>query len=98
MGTSTGMPEPHVTLDPATLTATELKLREPLEDQLTSALRDAAHRLRDGYAGESADVVQRRLLDRAREALHPDIAAGFEPDPAELRRVAEAIVNGGLTH
>jgi hypothetical protein len=31
-------------------------------------------------------------LDGTRAGLHPDIADGFRPDPAELRRVAETIV------
>jgi hypothetical protein len=34
------------------------------------------------------------LLEQTKAGLHPDIAAGFSPDPAELRRVAEAIVHG----
>jgi hypothetical protein len=92
------MSEPHVTLDPASLTPSELKLREPLEDQLSSALSDAAHRVQGDYAGEPVEVVQRRLLDEARAALHPDIAAGFEPDPNQLRRVAEAVVRREVTH
>ena len=33
------------------------------------------------------------LLDETRSGLHPDVAAAFQPDPAELRRLAEAIVN-----
>jgi L-alanine-DL-glutamate epimerase-like enolase superfamily enzyme len=86
------MAEPQVTLDPSTLNPIEEKLRGALEDQLTSALRAATEKTRHEYAGESVDEVVRQLLGRTREGLHPDIAAGFEPDPAELRRVAEAVV------
>jgi hypothetical protein len=46
----------------------------------------------DSYAGEPVDEVRRRLLAETRAGLHPDIAEGFEPDQAELRRVAEVIV------
>lgn len=90
------MSEPHVSLDPSHLSPVEHKLRGPLEDQLTSALQAAAHRIRDEYAGEPVDVVAHRLVMLTKEGLHPDIAAGFRPDSAELRRVAEAIVRGEL--
>ncbi len=86
------MVEPHVTLDPASLDGVEAKLRGPLEDQLTSALRVAANKVESEYAGEPMDVVTARLLDETRHGLHPDIAAAWSPDPAELRRVAQAIV------
>ena len=88
------MAEPHVTLDPDSLSPVEDKLRGPLEDQLTSALQAATERVAAGYAGQSVDQVTAELLEETKSGLHPDIAAGFTPDPAELRRVAEAIVRG----
>jgi hypothetical protein len=84
--------EPHVTLDPQSLTPVEEKLRGPLEDQLSSALQAATVKVRQRYAGESVDQVTTMLLDQARAGLHPDIAAGFRPDHAQLRHVAEEIV------
>ncbi len=89
-------PQPHVSLDPDSLDPVERKLREPLEEQLTSALRAAAHRVREGYAGEPVAQVQARLLEETRAGLHPDVAAGFHPDPRQLRDVAEAIVRGDV--
>ena len=86
------MSEPHVTLDPDSLGPVERKLREPLEEQLSSALQAAAHRVRKGYSGGSVEEVTGRLLEETRAGLHPDIAAAFQPDPAELRRLAEEIV------
>ena len=86
------MVEPQITLDPQSLNPTEEKLRGPLEDQLTSALKAAADKIAHGYAGESVDQVTRMLLEQTKTGLHPDIAAGFTPDHAELRRVAEAVV------
>ncbi|MFG3302594.1 hypothetical protein [Micromonospora chersina] len=88
------MSEPHVTLDPSGLDPVQEKLRGPLEDQLTSALQAAADRVRAGYAGEPVEEVCRRLLDETRAGLHPDIAAGFNPDMDEFCRVAVAIVRG----
>ncbi len=88
------MAQPHVTLDPESLSPVEQKLQVALEDQLTSALGTATERVRSEYAGESVEEVCGLLLDGARQALHPDIAAGFRPDSTELRRVAEAIVAG----
>lgn len=88
------MAEPQVSLDTNSLHPVEEKLRGPLEDQLTSALRAAADKVRHAYGGEDVDRVTHLLLERTREGLHPDIAAGFQPDPAELRRLAEAIVAG----
>jgi hypothetical protein len=89
------MVEPQITLDPASLNSVEEKLRGPLEEQLTSALQAATEKISDEYAGEPVDAVTVRLLEQTRAGLHPDIAAGFEPDRAELRRVAEAIVHTG---
>lgn len=86
------MAEPQVNLDPSHLNAVEEKLRGPLEDQLTSALQAATDRIRHGYSGESVDQVTEMLLDGTRAGLHPDIAAAFQPDPGQLRHVAEAIV------
>jgi hypothetical protein len=86
------MSDPQVTLDPNSLNPVEDKLRGPLEEQLSSALQAATDKIRHTYAGESVDEVTRMLLDGTRAGLHPDIADGFHPDPAELRRVAEAIV------
>lgn len=88
------MVEPHVSLDPGTLGPVERKLQGPLEEQLTSALQAAADRVAARYAGQGVDEVAALLLAEARDGLHPDIAAGFTPDPAELRRVAAAIVAG----
>ena len=88
------MSEPHVSLDPAHLDPVQRTLRGPLEEQLTSALKAATDRVRESYAGEPFDEVCRRLLDETRAGLHPDIAAGFEPNMGELCRVAVAIVRG----
>ncbi|MFD0819560.1 hypothetical protein ACFQ0D_14855 [Micromonospora zhanjiangensis] len=90
------MSEPHVTLNPSGLGPTELRLRGPLEEQLTSALRAATDRVRGGYAGEPVEVVCQRLLDETRSGLHPDIAAGFTPDMDEFCRIADAIVRGDV--
>ncbi|MFJ8582049.1 hypothetical protein [Micromonospora sp. NPDC093277] len=88
------MSEPHVTLDPGGLDPVQRKLRGPLEDQLTSALQAATERVRASYEGEPVEEVCRRLLDETRAGLHPDIAAGFQPDMDEFCRVAVAIVRG----
>lgn len=87
------MVEPHITLDSASLTPAQEKLRGPLEDQLTSALQHAADKVTDEYHGEPVDTVTDKLLEQTRAGLHPDIAAGFAPNQGELRRVAEAIVH-----
>lgn len=86
--------EPHVTLEPDPHDPVQRKLRGALEEQLTSALQAATERVRASYRGEPFDVVCRRLLDETRAGLHPDVAAGFEPDLDELCRVAVAIVRG----
>lgn len=88
------MSQPHVTLDPAGLGPTERKLRGPLEEQLTSALRAATDRVRAGYAGEPAEQVCQRLLDETRSGLHPDVAQAFQPDMDEFCRIAAAITRG----
>jgi K+-transporting ATPase c subunit len=86
------MVEPHVTLDTESLSPVEEKLRGPLEEQLTSAMQAASDKITHEYAGEPVDAVTVKLLEQTRAGLHPDIAEGFAPDQAELRRVAEAIV------
>lgn len=88
------MVEPHITLDAQSLNPTEEKLRGPLEEQLTSALQLATEKTRSTYAGESVEEVTGQLLERTRDGLHPDIAAGFHPDHNQLRQVAESIVDG----
>ena len=86
------MGEPHVTLDPDSLNPVEEELRGPLQEQLSSALQAATERIEERYAGQSVEEVCRMLDQETRRGLHPDIAAGFAPDHAELRRVAETIV------
>lgn len=86
------MAEPHITLDPQSLNPVEEKLRGPLEEQLSSALQAATVKIRQEYAGESVEQVTDMLLDQAKAGLHPDIAAGFNPDHGQLRHVAEEIV------
>ena len=86
------MGEPHVTLDPASLNRVEERLREPLQEELSSALQVATERVEKRYAGEPVDEVCRMLEAETRRGLHPDLAAGFQPDHAELCRLAEVIV------
>jgi hypothetical protein len=88
------MTEPHVSLDPHNLNPVEEKLRRPLEEQLTSALQAATDKTRQTYAGEPVEVLCRQLLERTKEHLHPDIAAGFQPDHDQLLHVAQAIAAG----
>lgn len=88
------MSQPHVTLDPAGLGPAGRKLRGPLEEQLTSALRAATERVRDGYAGEPVEQVCQRLLEETRAGLHPDVARGFTPDMDQFCRIASAITRG----
>ncbi|BBH67199.1 hypothetical protein ACTI_38840 [Actinoplanes sp. OR16] len=87
------MAEPHITLDPNSLNPVEEKLRGPLEDQLSSALQAATVKIEQGYAGESVEQVTTMLLEQSKAGLHPDIAAGFNPDHEQLRHVAETIVD-----
>ena len=86
------MEEPHVSLDPSTLSPVEQKLQGPLEAQLSSALAAATDKIRQRYAGEPVSQVEAELLEETKAGLHPDIAAGWSPDRTELRRVAESIV------
>lgn len=87
------MTEPHVTLGQPDLSPAPEKLRGQLEEQLSSALQRATEVVSNDYHGESVDEVAARLLAETRSALHPDIADAFQPDPTEMRRVAEVIVN-----
>lgn len=87
------MINPHVSLDPDSLGPVGQKLQKPLEQQLTSALQNATHHVDDNYTGESVQQVAEELLVETREGLHPDIAAGFMPDGAQLHAVATAIVD-----
>ncbi len=87
------MQELHVSLDDAQLSPAAQKLQEPLEAQLSSALQRAAEQVGKDYHGEPADAVGARLLEIAKASLHPDIAAAFQPDPAELDRAARAVID-----
>jgi hypothetical protein len=87
------MAEPHVTLEQPDLAPAPEKLRGPLEEQLSSALQRATEVVDHDYHGESVDEVAARLLAETRSGLHPDIADAFQPDPAEMRRVAEMIMS-----
>ncbi|MEJ3749149.1 hypothetical protein WEI85_38540 [Actinomycetes bacterium KLBMP 9797] len=86
------MAEPHVTLNQPDLGPVPEKLREPLEEQLSSALQRATEVVSADYHGEGVDEVTARLIDQTRAGLHPDIAEAFQPDQARLRQVAETIV------
>jgi hypothetical protein len=86
------MAEPHVSLNPSELPPAARRLREPLEAQLSSALQAAVEEVRENYAGEGTDEVAQELLTATRDGLHPDIAAAFMPDQAQLDQVAEVIV------
>jgi hypothetical protein len=85
------MAEPHVTLGQLKLDPAPEKLRGPLEEQLSSALQRAIEVVSSDYNGESVDEVAARLLSETRSALHPDIADAFQPEPAQIRRLAEVI-------
>ena len=87
------MVQPRVKLDPDTSLGPVEKLREPLEDQLTSALRVAVKKVDGDYSGESVDEVEDELLEKTRAGLHPDIADAFAPNHEHLRDVAESIVD-----
>ena len=92
-GYRAAMAEPHVTLGQPKLGPVPEKLRGPLEEQLSSALQRATEVVSNDYHGESVDEVAARLLSETRSALHPDIADAFQPEPTEIRRVAEVIVS-----
>lgn len=89
------MAEPHVTLNQPDLDPVPEKLREPLEEQLSSALQRATEAVSADYHGEGVDQVTARLVEQTRAGLHPDIADAFQPDPARLRQIAETIVHRG---
>jgi hypothetical protein len=86
------MDQPRVSLEPKDLDPPARKLRDALEDQLSSALSAAVERTRREYAGEDLDTVYRTLLEHTREGLHPDIAEGFDPDRHDLRVVAAEVI------
>ena len=85
------MVSPRVKLAQESLGPVE-KLRGPLEDQLSSALQVAVERVDEQYHGEPVAEVAAELLDETKVGLHKDIAAGFEPDPRQLKSVAATIV------
>ena len=88
------MVDPQINLDPQNLSPVEQKLRGPLEDQLTSALRAATDKVTARYAGEGVAQVTAMLLTETKAGLHQDIAAAWTPDHRQLEQVAEAIVRG----
>ncbi len=81
----------HVSLDSSQLDATERKLQDPLEEQLSSALEAAASRVNEEYDGESVEEVQTKLVEETCVGLHPDIAERFPLSEEEVRPIAEAI-------
>jgi hypothetical protein len=83
---------PRVKLDPATSLGPVEKLREPLEQQLTSALRAAVDKVDDRYSGEGVQTVEEELLKATKAGLHPDVAEAFAPDQEQLHDVATQIV------
>ncbi|MBT0769395.1 hypothetical protein KIH74_10725 [Kineosporia sp. J2-2] len=86
------MIQPRVKLDPQTSLGQAERLREPLEDQLTSALRNAVEKVEDGYDGESVTEVEAQLREATKVGLHRDIAETYQPDGGQLRQVAATIV------
>lgn len=84
---------PRVRLDPASSLGAVEKLREPLEEQVTSALRRAVETVDKHYHGEPVAEVTEELLDETKAGLHSDIAESIAPDEAALRSVAEGIVS-----
>jgi hypothetical protein len=88
------MTELHVSLDGSRLQPVERKLQEPLEEQLTSALKHGAEVVARDYSGQTEDEVAQWILREARSALHPDVAEGFRPAAADLRAVAQAVLRG----
>jgi len=87
------MDQPRVKLDPDTRLGPVEKLREPLEDQLTSALQAAVDQVERHHADADVDEIQQELLDRTRAGLHRDVARAFEPDEEQLREVAAEIAD-----
>ncbi|GLY28212.1 hypothetical protein [Kineosporia sp. NBRC 101731] len=87
------MVQPRIKLDPNISLGPVEKLREPLEEQLTSALRNAVDKVDDHYQGETVTEVEKELLEGTKAGLHPDIAAAISPDQDQLRDVAATIVH-----
>lgn len=87
------MVKPQVRLEATSSLGAVEKLREPLEDQLTSALQAAVDKVDEQYHGEGVDDVSAELVATTKAGLHGDIAAGFEPDDDQLRSVAATIVD-----
>jgi hypothetical protein len=87
------MVKPRVHLDPASLGRME-KLREPLEDQVTSALHLAMDKVDESYHGEDVEQVTDELIEQTKAGLHPEVAAAIAPDEQHLRSVAATIVEG----
>ncbi|HEY3501873.1 MAG TPA: hypothetical protein VGN37_03665 [Actinocatenispora sp.] len=84
-------PEIVVRAEPGTI---EDRLRDPLEKQLTSALRAAIHRLADDVVGMDVAEVVDWLVAETRDGLHPDIAARFEPSRYEMAAIAGQLARG----
>ena len=85
------MVKPRVHLDPASLGPVE-KLREPLEEQVTSALQVAVDKVEKDYDGEDVEQVTEDLIEGTKHGLHPDVADAITPDRQQLRSVASTIV------
>ena len=52
----------------------------------------AVDKVDDQYQGEGVDQVAEDLMEETKGGLHPDIAAKIAPDKAQMRSVAETIV------
>lgn len=87
------MEEPEITVrtEPGTV---EDRLHDSLEQQLTSALRAAIHRLDGTVVGMDVPAVRERLVEETRAGLHPDIAARFEPSRYEMTAIAAQLALG----
>jgi hypothetical protein len=85
------MVKPRVRLNSTSLGPVE-KLREPLEDQVTSALQGAVDKVDEDYQGEDVEEITEELVEQTKAGLHSDIAAKIAPDQDQLRSVAETIV------
>jgi hypothetical protein len=53
-------------------------------------------RLSGEVTGQPVDQVYDQLLHATTDGLHPDIAARFDPDEPELRRIATLLAHGDL--
>lgn len=85
--------DPQVHLSADTDLGPAEKLREPLEAQLTSALRAAVEKVDADYHGEDVESVSEELLTGTKDGLHPDIAEALTPNQRQLRSVAADIVD-----